>query len=149
LASIEPALDVLDGSAKEYDRIMYTRPIPTLPEQQPALVGLRSYLPKVGWATAVAATICFLVWFGSKAPAPRDVTERPSMAGALRIPTMPSPDEGRISMPMTPGALGRRIAKPAYPIGPSLQRRMRIRKKPETLHYDPQKNIRMHQKFHA
>ena len=149
LTSIEPALDALDRSAKAYNHITYAGPIPTLPEQQQALVGWWSYLPKVGWATALAATICFLVWYGSKAPAPQDVAKRPSMAGTLRIPTMPSHNQDRISMPMTPGALVRRIAKPPYPIGPLLQRRMRIPKKPKTLHHDPPKNISMHQQFHA
>lgn len=149
LASIEPALNALDRTAKAYDQMAYTGPMPTLPEQQPALVGRWPYLPKVGWATALAATICFLVWFVSKVPAPRDVVERPSMAGVLRIPTMPSHDQGRISMPMTPGELGRRISKPQYLIGPSLQRHMRMPKKPETLHHDLHKNMGMHQQFHA
>jgi anti-sigma factor RsiW len=144
LASIKPALDALDRSAEAYDQMTYAGPVPALPEHQPALVERWPCLSKVGWATALAATICFLVWFGSKVSAPRDVTERPSMAGALRIPIMPRLDQSRISLPMTPGALGRRIPKPQYPIGPSLQRHIGMPKKPETLHRDPQKNVSRH-----
>lgn len=149
LASLEATLAALDRSAKTYDRISYTGPMPTPPKRQPAFWAGRSFLPKVGWATALAATICLLVWFGSQAPLHRDTSRHPSMAGALRIPAMPIQKPVRISMPMTPGALGMRITRPRHSIGASLQRHMRMPQKPKKRPRHKQKMARMQQLFHA